>query len=82
MFHVLKTPVSRFDLYGRYQILWTDIAHNTSLCAKFQVYSSLRSDAIGQRDIAQIIYNFVLMISNVSKEPRVADQYFWVLHKY
>ena len=27
MFHVLKTPVYRFDLYGRYQILWTDIAH-------------------------------------------------------
>ena len=23
-FHVLKTPVYRFDLYGRYQTLWTD----------------------------------------------------------
>ena len=22
--HVLKTPVYRFDLYGRYQTLWTD----------------------------------------------------------
>ena len=27
MFHVLKAPVYRFELYGRYQILWTDIAH-------------------------------------------------------
>ena len=24
MFHVLKTPVFLFDLYGKYQILWTD----------------------------------------------------------
>ena len=24
MFHVLKAPVYRFDLYGRYRILWTD----------------------------------------------------------
>ena len=24
MFHVPKAPVSRFDLYGRFQILWTD----------------------------------------------------------
>ena len=24
MFHVVKTPVYRFDLYGRYQSLWTD----------------------------------------------------------
>ena len=24
MFHVLKTPVYRFDYYGRYRILWTD----------------------------------------------------------
>ena len=46
-----KIQVYRFDLYGRYQILWTDIAHfqyepayNTSLCTKFQVYCSLRSD--------------------------------------
>ena len=23
-YHVLKTPVYRFDLYGRYQTLWTD----------------------------------------------------------
>ena len=23
-FHVLKTPVYRFDLYGRYRTLWTD----------------------------------------------------------
>ena len=27
MFHVLKTPVYRLGLYGRYQILLTDIAH-------------------------------------------------------
>ena len=26
-FHVLKTPFYRFDLYARYQILLTDIAH-------------------------------------------------------
>ena len=26
-FHVPKIPVYRFGLYGRYQILWTDIAH-------------------------------------------------------
>ena len=25
-FHVLKAPVYRFELHGRYQILWTDIA--------------------------------------------------------
>ena len=24
MFHVVKTPVYRFDLYGRYRTLWTD----------------------------------------------------------
>ena len=24
MFHVLKIPVYRFDLYGRYRTLWTD----------------------------------------------------------
>ena len=24
MFHVLKTPVYRFDHYGRYRTLWTD----------------------------------------------------------
>ena len=24
MFHVLKAPVYQFDLYGRYQSLWTD----------------------------------------------------------
>ena len=51
-FHVLKTPAYRFDLYGRYQILWTDIAHfqyrpaNKIIFAKFEVRSSLRSDAI------------------------------------
>ena len=26
-FHVPQIPVYRFGLYGRYQILWTDIAH-------------------------------------------------------
>ena len=26
-FHVSKLPIYRFGLYGRYQILWTDIAH-------------------------------------------------------
>ena len=53
MFHVLKTLVYRFDLYGRYRIPWTDIIHfqyrpmgNRSLCANFQVCSSLFSDAI------------------------------------
>ena len=25
--HVPKIPVCRFGLYGRYHILWTDIAH-------------------------------------------------------
>ena len=25
--HVFKSPVFRLDLYGRYHILWTDIAH-------------------------------------------------------
>ena len=71
MLHVLKTPVYRFGLYERYQILCTDIAHfqyqavmaNRSLFAKFEVHSSLRSDAIvtttdgwtdGQTDIAQM----------------------------
>ena len=69
-FHVLMTPVYRFDLYRRYQILWTDVAlfqyqcmGNRSLCLNFQVCSSLCSDAIvfttdghtdGQTDIAQM----------------------------
>ena len=63
-FLVPKIPVYQFGLYGRYQILWTDRAHfqrmgNRSLCANFQVCSSLRSDAIvfttdGQTDIAQM----------------------------
>ena len=26
-FHVPKIPVYQFGLYGRYQILWTDLAH-------------------------------------------------------
>ena len=40
-FHVPKIPIYRFGLYGRYQILCTDMA-----IAKFEVGSSLRSDAI------------------------------------
>ena len=27
MFHVVKTPVYRFDLYGRYRSMWTDDDH-------------------------------------------------------
>ena len=70
-FYVPKTPVYRLDLYGRYRILWTNTAHfhtdrpmaNISLFAKFEVRSSLRSNAIvittagrtnGQTDIAQM----------------------------
>ena len=52
-FHVPKIPVYQFGFYGRYQILWTDIADfqyqrtgNRSLCVHFQVCSSLCSDAI------------------------------------
>ena len=53
-FHVPKIPVYRLGLYGSYQILWTDIAHcstdlpkaNRGLFAKFEVRSSLRSDAV------------------------------------
>ena len=30
-FHVLKTPVHRFDLYGRYRTLWTDDDHFRSV---------------------------------------------------
>ena len=48
-----KIPVYLFGLYGRYQILWPNIAHflywpmaNRSLSAKFEVRSFLRSDAI------------------------------------
>ena len=44
-FHVLKTPVYRFDLHGRYQTLWTDDdnffyvikSEDTSLNIKFGV---------------------------------------------
>ena len=44
-FHVLKPPVYRFDLYGRYQTLWTDddnffgvfLCQYTSLNIKFGV---------------------------------------------
>ena len=57
-FHVLKIPLYRLGLYGRYQILY--------LFAKFEVCSSLRSDTIvittdGQTDIAQMSQNFALI---------------------
>ena len=65
-FHVLKSPVYRLDLYGRYQILRTDIAH-----FQYQpVCSSLCSDAIvftpdgrtdRQTDIAEMSQNFALI---------------------
>ena len=35
--HVLKTPVYRFDLYGRYRTLWTD-DDNFWLCYLELVY--------------------------------------------
>ena len=52
--HMPKIPVYRFGLYGRYQILCTNIAHfqcrpamaNISLLAKFEVRISFRSNAI------------------------------------
>ena len=64
-FHLPKIPVYRFGLYGRSQIQSTDIAYtdrpmaNKSLFAKFEVRSTLRSDAIvittdGQTYIAQM----------------------------
>ena len=71
-FHVPQTPVYQCDLYGRYQILWTDIAHfqyqfnNTSLCVKsiahcvwrYRVYH-IRTN--GRTDISQISSNFALI---------------------
>ena len=75
-FHVLKTPVYRFDLYGRYQILFTDIADisiPTSVRvieAYVQIFQSValcvRTQSClpqtdGQTDIAQISQNFALI---------------------
>ena len=72
-FYVPKTPVQQFGLYESYQSLWTDIANFQIPMAKFEIRSSLRSDTIvitmdGRTDRHS---------SNVSKEPRVTDQYFY-----
>ena len=85
--HVPKIPVYRFGLYGRYQILFTDIA-NRSLFAKFEVRSSLRSNAIMITTVERTDRHTWLKClrisrwSNVSKEARVLDQYFYASHTY
>ena len=77
------SDVPKIPVYGRYQILWTDIAHfqyrpmaNRSLFAKFEVRNSLRLDAI------VITTDGRTGGSNVSKQSRVSNQYFYASQKY
>ena len=93
MFHVVKTPVYRFDLYGRHRILWTDIRHfrmgNISLCANFLKLFVFGHNRVNHRRTdgrtdgqIQLKCLRILRCSNVSKEHRVPDHYIQVLHTY
>ena len=83
MFHVLKTTVYRFDLYGRYQTLWTMTiifgsiiqSQHTSLNIKFGVNRTLQltdDDNFGQCSL-ELVYKPKYQIWCESDVPCAQD---------